>query len=170
MRALTVYQPWADAIMWRGKCVENRTWSPPAGIEDERIAIHAAWSERSDKELEELEWIAKRSTGVAVQSNRMSLLCGIPRGCVVGTCRVVAVVRTRADTGDAIVQKLRPDAEIPHPTLWMPWWAGDIGWILGDVVPIQPPIPTRGAQRVWKLPGHIERRLVERHHSAVRRK
>lgn len=40
MKALTLWRPWAWAI-FHGKDVENRTWSPPASMIGQRIAIHA---------------------------------------------------------------------------------------------------------------------------------
>lgn len=42
MKALTVRQPWAWAIMHAGKDVENRTWRPPSGLLEERFVVHAA--------------------------------------------------------------------------------------------------------------------------------
>jgi len=42
MRALTVRQPWADAIARGGKTVENRTWPAPARHVGTRFLIHAA--------------------------------------------------------------------------------------------------------------------------------
>lgn len=40
-RALTVRQPWADAITHGGKPVENRTWPVPRGLVGVRLLIHA---------------------------------------------------------------------------------------------------------------------------------
>lgn len=40
MKALTVKQPWADAITHGTKRTENRTWRPPQGT-GARILIHA---------------------------------------------------------------------------------------------------------------------------------
>jgi len=42
LRALTVRQPWADAIAHSTKRTENRTWSVPARHLGTRILIHAA--------------------------------------------------------------------------------------------------------------------------------
>lgn len=41
MTALTVKQPWADAIAHGGKTTENRTWPVPARHVGARILIHA---------------------------------------------------------------------------------------------------------------------------------
>lgn len=41
MRALTIRQPWAGAIVHQTKRVENRTWKLPAAHHGTRILIHA---------------------------------------------------------------------------------------------------------------------------------
>ena len=41
MRALTIRQPWAGAIVHQQKRVENRTWKLPAAHHGARILIHA---------------------------------------------------------------------------------------------------------------------------------
>ncbi len=41
MRALTIKQPWAGAIVHQTKRVENRTWKLPAKHHGARILIHA---------------------------------------------------------------------------------------------------------------------------------
>lgn len=44
MKALTIWQPWADAIAHGTKRVENRSWPAPAFLVGNRIAIHAGAS------------------------------------------------------------------------------------------------------------------------------
>lgn len=39
IRGLTLWQPWAWAICYAGKRIENRTWAPPAQLT--HVAIHA---------------------------------------------------------------------------------------------------------------------------------
>lgn len=41
MRALTIKQPWADAIAHGEKRAENRTWEPPKKHRGTRFLIHA---------------------------------------------------------------------------------------------------------------------------------
>jgi hypothetical protein len=41
MKALTIRQPWAGAIVHQTKRVENRTWKLPASMHGARILIHA---------------------------------------------------------------------------------------------------------------------------------
>lgn len=42
MKALTIRQPWIDAIVHSQKRCENRSWPPPASIVGQRILLHAA--------------------------------------------------------------------------------------------------------------------------------
>lgn len=42
MKALTVRQPWADAIVYGAKRCENRSWPLPARYVGARILLHAA--------------------------------------------------------------------------------------------------------------------------------
>lgn len=41
MKCLTVWNPWAAAILLGGKTIENRPWKPPADVIGRRILIHA---------------------------------------------------------------------------------------------------------------------------------
>jgi hypothetical protein len=41
MPALTLWEPWASAVAYHGKDVENRSWAPPRDLVGQRIAIHA---------------------------------------------------------------------------------------------------------------------------------
>jgi len=52
VRALTVHQPFASAIIDGPKAVENRSWHGPIG---ERIAIHAGKSKKSMKDPDVIE-------------------------------------------------------------------------------------------------------------------
>jgi len=38
--ALTIRDPWAQAIIHGGKRIEKRTWKPPEKVIGERVAIH----------------------------------------------------------------------------------------------------------------------------------
>ena len=42
MKALTIWQPWASLIAEGAKTIETRSWSAPASLIGQRIAIHAA--------------------------------------------------------------------------------------------------------------------------------
>ena len=72
MKALSIRQPWADAIIWHGKDVENRSW--PTRFRGP-VLIHAAkkWgpAERAD-----LAWI-EDATGTKLEDVDQPLLGGI---------------------------------------------------------------------------------------------
>ncbi|MFD9568076.1 hypothetical protein [Streptomyces sp. NPDC059994] len=42
MKAISIRQPWAGAIVHQSKRVENRTWKLPASMHGARVLIHAA--------------------------------------------------------------------------------------------------------------------------------
>mgnify|MGYP003560963222 CR=1 FL=1 len=67
MKALTLHAPWAHAVAWLGKPLENRGWPPPLSIVGERIAIHAGLSES------QIEW------------RRIDLILRTPRHAVMET-------------------------------------------------------------------------------------
>ncbi|WP_089117060.1 ASCH domain-containing protein [Streptomyces sp. SS07] len=52
MRALTIRQPWAGAIVHQTKRVENRTWKLPAAHHGTRILIHAGAQPDKTAEVE----------------------------------------------------------------------------------------------------------------------
>lgn len=54
MKVLTIREPWASAIAFGDKRIENRTWKPPRYMLGRRIAIHAgkSWT-REDREASE---------------------------------------------------------------------------------------------------------------------
>lgn len=132
MKALTLHQPWAWAICYAGKDVENRTWRPPRWSIGRRIAIHAG-----------LTWDA----GAHIALQRMLGLdagppgrSSLPLGAVVGT----AIVAGWFDSSG--------DAYGVQPQYRSPWYQGAVGWVLRDARPTTAPIPIRGHQGLWEVP------------------
>ncbi|MFY0638689.1 ASCH domain-containing protein [Maricaulis maris] len=76
MKALSIKQPWAWAILHAGKDIENRSWSTShrgliavhAGLEIDKVALHAF-----------------REAGYPIPDE-------LPTGCFLGTVRIVDVV------------------------------------------------------------------------------
>jgi ASCH domain len=86
VKALSVQQPWADAIVRFGKDIENRTWATPyRGL----IAIHAGLRMRSWEDFEHLASMIECPSdffqGVEFET-----------GGVVGVARLVGCVRASA--------------------------------------------------------------------------
>lgn len=124
LRALTIQQPWADAIVhvdhpkWGRKRIENRSWPAPAALLGTRILIHAGKA-----------------------TDRQAVLAGIlpgpdVRGAVIGTallksCHSASVACGLLGCG--------------------PWAHRDVyHWVLDDVVALTEPVPAKGSQRLWK--------------------
>lgn len=78
MKAISIHQPWAWAILYAGKPLENRSWS--TNIRG-RIAVHAA----KTFDVDECEWI-ESIFGIAVPRD-------LPCGGIVGTVELTDVVQ-----------------------------------------------------------------------------
>lgn len=128
MKALSIQQPFAHAILHLGKDVENRTWPWPASIPLPcRIVIHAG--KREDTEGHE---IIKQMTSVDVPWD-------LPKGCLVGEATVLGsfnLAEARAETG-------RPK--------YNPWVFGPYCWVLTDPIAYPEPIPYRGQLRIFEV-------------------
>jgi hypothetical protein len=118
--AITIWQPWAWAIMEAGKDIENRSWRPPHSLIGRRIAIHAA-ARKTDRAL--CRWIENEFDLPSVPRD-------LPTGCVLGTVILAGVID-------------------PHnePDGWHE--RGFWGWQLSAPKPFREPIPARGYQRIW---------------------
>ena len=131
LRALTVLQPWANAIAYGTKRVENRGWLPPANFIGARIAIHAG--KRHD------------------YNARLAEGCSWPEAAAV---RYGAVLAVATVTGSCNVV-LGCDGDCS------PWAVrGQDHWHLADVRPLAEPVPCRGALGLWRLPGDVEKAVL----------
>lgn len=136
MRALTIWQPWADAIAYGTKRVENRTWPAPPDLTGQLIAIHAA---------------KQADPGARLPGGRSWPSGGLPpeparRGAVLAVARVTGCHYPGA-----------PGAACGHGGLLCSQWAawGQYHWLLRQVRPLPQPVPVRGA-RLWRLPLEAE--------------
>ena len=68
--ALSIQQPWADAILHRGKDVENRTWAAPRHMIGKRFYIHAG--KRIDRD-------AAQVLGMVTPRDRLGAILGEAR-------------------------------------------------------------------------------------------
>ncbi|HUX08330.1 MAG TPA: hypothetical protein VMX35_13575 [Acidobacteriota bacterium] len=84
MRALTVKQPWAWAILHAGKRIENRSRKPPEWAIGTVIALHAGQS------LDESGVVWLRRRGFAVPDD-------LPRGVIAGSMRITGVIEKPID-------------------------------------------------------------------------
>lgn len=137
MKALSIRQPWAWAIMRAGKDIENRTWR--TNIRG-TILVHA--SKGLGKEEYEyarddiLFALGDDAPGVGFPSRKD--LC---RGCILGTVEVVDCVDCVEFSGS-------------------PWFYGPVGFVLANPKPFAEPIPCSGALGFWNYNGKTDRRLT----------
>lgn len=155
MRALTLIQPWARAIVSWGKRVENRTWTPPASLLGQRIAIHAGRKWDAGYALKTVEDLADDhlldGCGGAVTLRSLQSDCGKVLG-------VAVLLGWLNHSGRGDEENLANG--VSHGAVAMlahdPWWMGPVGWLLGDVHALQEPIPCRGMLGLWDLPREVE--------------
>lgn len=145
MKALSIRQPWAWAILRAGKDIENRDWSDRyAGLRDaERLVragagdflIHAsAGMTRGEYDdcLDTLHAIGRVrpfAPGLTFPS-----FCDLPCGGIVGRAQLCDVVRQHAS----------------------PWFFGSIGLVIRNARPL-PFIPLRGALGFFNVPDDLVR-------------
>ncbi len=129
MRALTLWRPWTDAILYGGKRVENRPWKPWQRVMGQVIAIHAGVTYDRDG----AGWMQEADlyTPPAPEDS--------PQG-IVGLARVTGYREKCPGLFD------EPDD---------PWFTGPYGWTLEDVVPLTEPVPCNGALGLWMVKGGV---------------
>ncbi len=128
MKAISLWQPWATAIVCGAKRIETRHWSTKV---TGRVAIHAA-----------KRWDNQCANAYGLLSERsdfcglMPMEEGLPFGAIVGTVRII---------GCAPVETMRDKLSELELALGN-FGDGRWGWLLEDAVRYHEPIPYRGAQ------------------------
>lgn len=113
MKALSIRQPWAFAILFLGKRIENRVWHPPRQLIGQRILLHASKGCTPIEVCEAIEIMVKCGLSTAELWNlHWPGLDKVPRGGIVGTARLAGCVTH-------------------HPSKW---FVGPYGFVLEDVV------------------------------------
>lgn len=143
MKALTLRQPWADAVATGCKDVENRSWAPPSALLGADIGIHAG--------LRTVDEASYR----ALMGRKARSLEKMPRGAIVAIARLIGGVNV--ETGIVI-------GPLTHEQLARvldsPWTTGPWGWLLDHVRAVEP-VPCRGAQGLWDVPESVVRAMHE---------
>jgi hypothetical protein len=129
MKAITLRQPWAWAIINAGKDIENRDWKTHSRG---RVAIHAAVGMTRGQYEEACEYIRGISRMIKIPAYE-----DLERGAIVGTVEVVACVQ---------------DSDSP-------WFMGKYGFVLARPRRLREPIPCKGALSFWNVPQDIEARI-----------
>lgn len=120
-RGITLHTPWAHAVAWHGKDIENRTWMPHEGVDV--LLVHAGKS--------------------ADPAGRAALdALGLDHTAAV-TSAVVAV----ADLAYACNTARWQPSDCGCGTWALP---GHCHWRLVNVRPLADPVPATGKQGLWK--------------------
>jgi hypothetical protein len=127
MKALSLYQPWASLMALGHK--RNETRGKDTAYRGP-LAIHAT-----------LNLIIPNNQEFIKALNDLRLLDQeFPRGCIVGICRLVDVVRV-----DPVIRLgLYEDRMNCHEYLFGDYAIGRYVWITEDMKKVDPPIPCRG--------------------------
>lgn len=171
MRALSIRQPWAWAILHAGKRVENRVWkAAPRFMVGQTFLIHAAAGCTRDEYIEGAYTMRSIARMVGRSPwpkdvTRIPALAEMTRGALVGRARLVAAVRTTemghrvAERGPIVCELCGGGAEAIAECecpLFDPWAvSGALGLILDDVQPLPAPIPFKGALGFFDVPDSI---------------
>lgn len=159
MKALTLHASWAYAVRSLGKRIENRTWSPPAALIGQRIAIHAGQRADEAQLADAFERRDVARNGGPTRSFALDRVRDL-RGHVVGAATLVGLILpggtvTTREARDAL-RSLWPEHQ---PMRW--WVPGHVGWVLADFRPATVG-PVRGAQGLWTLPAGLAAELEVR--------
>lgn len=167
MKALSIRQPWAHAILHLGKRVENRDW---AGCSYRGpVLLHAAKSlvlRDFNEDVESILDIVKPATNgekwAALDqfAYRRAPVAGkhrgeyswrpapsLPFGGIVGRARIVDIIDL-SPAGPARTSRAH------GAQLSSPWYAGGFALVLADVEPL-PFIPYKGALGFFDVPDHL---------------
>lgn len=134
MKALTIDQPYASLIIDGIKRLETRSWPPPRGLINERLAIHAS---------------------------KKKALSGWT-GAIVGIAKVKGAFKIREIPGhnSPFNRPIYPDLDeirgylpetLLHTDRYGVFMPGLWVWVLTEARPTMKPIEAEGKQRVWEL-------------------
>ena len=148
MKALTLHQPWATLIANEVKTIETRSWAPSPSLIGERIAIHAGRTVANvglPQAVEDLlvaltdshAWWQKIPTGVILATAVLDHFWQVGR-----VENGIATGKVSNGDADRSVQ-VNPLADFS---------LGRYLWFLTNVQKVDPPVPIRGAQKLWEWP------------------
>lgn len=139
-RALSLWAPWAWAILCAGKTVENRTWTPPRTMLGQRFWIHVSLRGKSPAQMYEdaqpmIELARKHATNAPAVTLRDLIEM---RGHIVGSVRLVGFTRESSS----------------------PWFFGPVGLELAEPHTCVP-VPCKGSLGFFGVPADVLSKLQE---------
>ena len=173
MKALTLYQPWAWAVAWAGKPVENRQHAFPTFVMGRDVAIHGGLT----MEVEALEEIAG-TFGARPANYRLpghtytALAVGILSvGAVAAVVRMAGWVRVRRLETSLSHDSFRSHLEVVNyagitsaeaeDAAKSGWAGGPYLWVMKEVRALEVPVLCSGERGLWDLPRNVEDLVLE---------
>jgi hypothetical protein len=147
--ALTVWQPWATLIMIGAKPFEFRSWPAPRAVRGKRIGIHAGAHRVDKSEIADLilrlrgpeAWTTclKPEQALPLLERVYTSPGLLPLSSMLGTVILGEPVRSWEIVGGfgGVIN----DSDRDNHCNW--------AWPVSDIVPLEPPVPARGAQGFW---------------------
>jgi hypothetical protein len=169
VKALPLWQPWAQLVAIGEKRIETRGWRAPASLIGQRIAIHATkgtgpGGERAYRELLNMEPFrsALAEHGLDSEAHRglyrdpeagepapLVLPDVLPRGAVIATA---VLDRCTEMTAEAISMLERNQ---PREHAFGLYEVGRFAWVLRDVEQLAEPVPFTGSQGIFDVPDEL---------------
>lgn len=153
MRALTVQEPWASAIIYGPKDVENRPW---ATAHRGTLWIHAG---------KRVDWSASKDAWLAAglppppsgrRFDRSAWTASLPLGKVIGSVDLTGC----HDDNDCYGPLQRPcNGQHPLCSKWAARFRQH--WKMTGKRPLPEPVPCRGSLGLWKLPEDVAAKVQE---------
>jgi hypothetical protein len=136
--ALSIRQPWADAIIYGPKRIENRTWKPTAQL---LVGPFPIWIHASGC-LDPVPFDACPALDEFLAGRRQLKVLS----CIIGAAVVERVALGRFE--------IAPDQH--------EWWAGPLAWVLRDVVALREPVRASGRLSLWRPTPEVQAACIER--------
>lgn len=136
MKALTIHQPWASAIVDGPKRVENRKFRPRQELPMD-IAIHAGLHSPDEQTIFDVQRLWLRCPEHAKD---------FQKGAVLGVATIISIM-DEAEAKGWLRHRL--------------WTVGPLCWELDNVRRLLRPVPCKGRLSLWTLPDDVEAKVLE---------
>ena len=150
MKALTLWQPWAQLVALNQKRIETRGWQTNyRGL----LAIHSAVKMTpGQKEILDMEPFASALTDFFATG------ADLPLGAMVAVCHLKAIMPTRGllprGGTDGFIGGVKWELTA-NERAFGDYSDGRFGWLLANIQPLDVPIPCKGAQGLWNVSPQI---------------